>query len=653
MKTNFYFLLLTSFFSLFTTAQINEKEILFTVNDEEVLASEFIRVYNKNLDLVKDESQKDIDNYLGLFVDYKLKLQEAKKLELDKKPEYLRELSNYRKQLAKNFLTDTQVTESLVKEAYDRISYEVNAGHVLVRLPEDAPVEDTLKAYNEIVKLRNQVLSEGFETVKNKVHNGQTIFAEDLGFFGGFRMVYSFESAAFNTPVGELSQPFRTRFGYHVVKIFDKRKSKGEIEVAHILVSKQKKEQDSVSQDPEQRIKDIYTKLQQGESFESLAKQFSEDKSSASKGGKLSPFSSGQLNSKNFEETAFSLATKDDYSEPVETEIGWHIIKLIRKKPVESFEKMKGQLELKVKRDSRSKLINDAFKNKIRAYYNVELNNEALEYFNSIVTDSFYKRTWEVPENLNTGKLLNIIGKKQITYGEFATYLKNAQRKLRSQKPLSIVVEENYKEFIDSSVLKYYEDNLENENEEFANIVAEYRDGLLLFELMESEIWNAAKKDSLGLKEFYDKNKSKYILNERVEVLVASSPKEKIIKKVSKMLSDGFNEEKIKETLNKKGKVDVIFTSGIMDKTHQALPSDFQFKEGLSKIYRHNDSFVIANVKKLLPNEQLTFEDAKGRVITDFQEAKEKSWIQNLRETYLVELNTDVLDKIKTQITNN
>jgi peptidyl-prolyl cis-trans isomerase SurA len=653
MKTNFYFLLLTSFFSLFTTAQINEKEILFTVNDEEVLASEFIRVYNKNLDLVKDESQKDIDNYLGLFVDYKLKLQEAKKLELDKKPEYLRELSNYRKQLAKNFLTDTQVTESLVKEAYDRISYEVNAGHVLVRLPEDAPVEDTLKAYNEIVKLRNQVLSEGFETVKNKVHNGQTIFAEDLGFFGGFRMVYSFESAAFNTPVGELSQPFRTRFGYHVVKIFDKRKSKGEIEVAHILVSKQKKEQDSVSQDPEQRIKDIYTKLQQGESFESLAKQFSEDKSSASKGGKLSPFSSGQLNSKNFEETAFSLATKDDYSEPVETEIGWHIIKLIRKKPVESFEKMKGQLELKVKRDSRSKLINDAFKNKIRAYYNVELNNEALEYFNSIVTDSFYKRTWEVPENLNTGKLLNIIGKKQITYGEFATYLKNAQRKLRSQKPLSIVVKENYKEFIDSSVLKYYEDNLENENEEFANIVAEYRDGLLLFELMESEIWNAAKKDSLGLKEFYDKNKSKYILNERVEVLVASSPKEKIIKKVSKMLSDGFNEEKIKETLNKKGKVDVIFTSGIMDKTHQALPSDFQFKEGLSKIYRHNDSFVIANVKKLLPNEQLTFEDAKGRVITDFQEAKEKSWIQNLRETYLVELNTDVLDKIKTQITNN
>ncbi|MDX1699898.1 MAG: peptidylprolyl isomerase, partial [Melioribacteraceae bacterium] len=289
---------------------------------------------------------------------------------------------------------------------------------------------------------------------------------------------------------------------------------------------------------------------------------------------------------------------------------------------------------------------------KLKAYYKVEDNKEALEYFNTIVTDSFYKRTWAIPQAINTGKLLNKIGEKELTYGEFATYLMNAQRKLRTNKPLSVVVKDNYKAFIDSAVLKYYEDNLENENEEFANIVAEYRDGLLLFELMESEIWNAAKKDSLGLQKFYDKNKENYYLHERVEALVASSNKEKVINKVSKMLVDGYEEEKIKSTLNRKGQVDVIFTSGVMGKTHQALPSDFQFNEGVSKIYKHNDSFVVARVSKVMPKNQMSLEDAMGRVVTDFQDLKEKLWIQNLRETYSVEVNEDVLNKVKSQINN-
>ena len=649
MKIKFLFFFLIVFSSLYCNAQINKDDVLFTVDSETVLASEFIRVYNKNLDLVKDESQKDIDNYLDLFIDYKLKLQEAKKLGLDEKPEYLREFSNYRKQLAKNFLTDTQITESLVKEAYERISYEVNAGHVLIRLPEDAPAQDTLIAYNEIIKLRERVLNEGFENVKKEVHNGQTIFAEDLGWFGGFRMVYTFESAAFNTPVGELSQPFRTRFGYHVVKIFDKRKSRGEVEVAHILVSTKNKTTDTI-QNPEDRIKEIYTKLQQGEKFENLAKQFSDDKSSTKKGGKLSAFSSGQLNSKEFEETAFGLENKGDYSQPVKSEIGWHIIKLIEKKPIGSFDEMRGQLELKVKRDSRSKLINESFTKKIKNYYQVSDNKEALNYFNTIVTDSFFKRTWEIPQTLDKERSLNKIGEKEITYLDFANYLLNAQRKNRSQKPISDLVKDYYQEFINSSVLKYYEDNLEEENQEFANIVSEYRDGLLLFELMESEIWNAAKKDSLGLKAFYDKNRNNYFLNERIDAIVASSPNKKVIAKTSKLLSNGSTEDKIKEVLNKKGKVNVIFTSGIMDKNHQALPSDFEFKTGISKIYKHNDSFIVCKVNKILPKEQLSFEDARGRVVTDFQDQKEKSWMLTLRDTYKVVVNKEVLNKIKSQI---
>ena len=650
MRIKFSLTLFTLFISLNCVAQLKTNEVLFTVDDETILASEFIRVYNKNLDLVKDESQKDVDNYLDLFIDYKLKLKEAKKIGLDKKTNYLRELANYRKQLTKNYLTDTRVTDALIKEAYDRTANEVNASHVLVRLMENAPAKDTLKAYNEILKLRERVINEGFEVVKKDVHNGQTIFAEDLGFFSGFKMVYDFESAAYNTPVGELSQPFRTRFGYHIVKVFDKRKSKGEVEVAHIMISKNQKLRDSSQQKPEERIKDIYAKLQQGENFESLAKQFSEDKSSASKGGKLSPFSGGQLSSKQFEDAAFSLEKKEEISSPIETDFGWHIIKLYNKKPVASFENMKDQLAIKVKRDSRSKLINDAFVNKIKKQYNVVENKKALNYFISVLDDSYFKRTWSIPESLNKNKLLNAIGDKQISYGDFATYLHNSQRKSRVKKSFNQIVEEQYLEFLNKTVLSYYEDNLENENEEFANIVAEYRDGLLLFELMETQIWNAAKTDTLGLKKFYYNNKEKYFLKERVDVVVASSSKEKNAKKVAKYFSKGWTEDQIIKSLNKKGKVNVIFTSGIMDENHQALPANFEFKKGVSKVYNHNKSYIVAKVNSILQKEELSFEDAKGRVITDFQDQKEKLWMQKLHDTYKVNINNEVLNKVKAQI---
>ena len=629
-------------------SQSTKNDVLFTVDGEEIYTSEFLRVYNKNLDLVKDESQKDVDNYLNLFIDYKLKLKEAKKLGLDKKPKYLRELANYRKQLTKNYLTDSNVTEALVKEAYDRISYEVDASHVLIRLPETE--EDTVKAYNEILKLRERVLNEGFDKVKTEVHNGQTVFAEDLGYFSGFKMVYDFETAAFNTPIGEISKPFRTRFGYHVVLVNNKRKSRGEVEVAHIMISKKSK--DTLQQDLKERIHNIYNKIKQGENFESLAKEFSEDKSSASKGGKLSPFSGGQLSSKIFEETAFSLNTIDEVSQPLETEFGWHILKLLDKKPVQPFDKMKAQLELKVNRDARSKLINEAFVNKLKSKYGVKENKEAVKYFVSIVNQDFLKRTWKIPEDLTKEKTLNTIGSKTLTFGDFANYLLTGQRKIRKSKSLNLIVKEMYTEYLNQSVLNYYDSNLENENKEFANIVNEYRDGLLLFDLMESEIWNAAQKDSLGLKEFYTKNKDRYFLNERVDAVVASSPKEKVIKKVVTLFEKGLDKNEITETLNKKGKVNIIFTSGVMDKSHQAIPESLKFEKGISDIYNHNNSYIVAKINNVIPRESLSFEDARGRVISDFQEHKEKVWLAGLHKNYRVTVNNQVLDQIKAKINN-
>lgn len=636
-------------FGLFNMqAQTSEKDILFTVANEPVYASEFIRIFNKNLDLVQDESQKDVDEYLKLFINYKLKLKEAKEQGLDSKPSYIRELNNYKKQLAKNYLTDSEVTEELVAEAYERVSNEVNADHILIRLDEDAMPEDTLAAYNQLLKFRERVAKDGFEQVQKEVHNGKTIYAENLGYFTGFKMVYSFETAAYNTAVGEISMPFKTRFGYHIVIVNDIRKSRGERTVAHIMVAE--KQDDAAA--AEMRINDIYNKLQQGETFEALAKQFSDDKSSAQNGGKLSPFSGGQLSSNEFEEQAFALASVGDVSKPFKTEFGWHIIKLHDKKSIESFDKMKPELEAKVKKDSRSQLINTSLVNGLMEHYHVTYEQPALGYFESILSDDYFSGRWAMPTDFQGKKELIKIDTKTLIYDDFGQYLLKSQRKASGKKPLSKLVEEKYKAFLDSNLVQYQEENLENENEDFAHIVAEYRDGLLLFDLMETEIWNAAKSDSVGLNNFYQKNKSSYYWKERVDIRLASSSDKAVIKQVKKMLEQGDSDDAIKEALNTNEKVNVIFTTGILDKEHQAIPQNFEFKTGVSKVYTHNDTYIVALVNNLLPQEPKAYEEAKGQIISDYQIYKEQLWIEALGEKYPVVINDEVLGRVKKQIKN-
>ena len=249
--------------------------------------------------------------------------------------------------------------------------------------------------------MRDRIIKEGYETVQKEVHDGKTVFAEDLGYFSAFKMVYPFETAAFNTKVGEVSMPFRTRFGYHIVNVTDKRPSLGEVTVAHIMVANNQK--DSLL-NPETRIKEIYKKLQQGENFESLAKQFSDDKSSSSKGGVLSPFTGGQLGSQEFEDVAFSLEKKDEVSQPFKTDFGWHIVKLIRKKGIQPYEEVKAEFENKVKRDSRSQLINSALAKKLNETYKVVDNKEALSYFESIINDDYFKQSLGCSSRLRQGK---------------------------------------------------------------------------------------------------------------------------------------------------------------------------------------------------------------------------------------------------------
>ena len=482
-------------FSSLSFSQFNETDILFSVNDEPVLAGEFIRVYNKNIDLVEDESQKDVDNYLQLYINYKLKLSEAYFRELHKNDNYRKELKKYTNQLESTFLTDKVTQEKLLLEAYERTKYEVNISHVLIRMEEDD--NDTIDVYNNILSLRKLLLRDNIDSLIKNHHNGKDLIVEDLGYFSAFKMIYKFENIAYNTKIGEVSMPFRTRFGYHILKVNDKRNSLGEINVGHIMAYKNKP-------GSKEKIYGLYDSIEKGSNFESLAIKYSEDRNTSFKGGRLDPFTSGQLNSIKFENMAFSLNTPNEVSPPLETKHGWHIIKLYSKNKLKPIAEIKSILLNKIKRSSRSSIISDSFYAMLLDKYNLNYDNKNLKYFLSIINDS-----WEIPDTIEENKILIKIQNKNYTFLDFATYIKENKKsvKLKNKENIMHIM---YKDFINKNALEIYKDNLEHENLEYKYILKEYKEGLLLFDLMQEKIWNVASSDSINIKEFYQSNKSKY-----------------------------------------------------------------------------------------------------------------------------------------------
>ncbi|TCK66633.1 peptidyl-prolyl cis-trans isomerase SurA [Winogradskyella wandonensis] len=630
------------------TALAQTQETLLTVEGQEVSSDEFLKLYKKNLDLVKDESQKELDNYLELFINYKLKLKEAERLGLDKDVNYQREFENYKKQLTKNYLTDNQVTDALVKEAYDRMRYDIKASHILIM--DNPEEEDTLVAYNKLLDFRKVLKDEGFKAAKEKFHNGKTILVEDLGYFSAFKMVYDFESKAYKTQPGEVSMPFKTQFGYHIVRVDDKRPSRGQVTVAHIMVSL--KQKDSTI-NPEERVNTIYNKLQQGEAFDALAKQFSDDKSSARNGGKLRAFKSGQLSSVEFEDAAFAIKNIGDITKPIKTQYGWHIIKLLNKEPIQDFEDIKPNLEAQVKRDQRSKLINSAMAKKLSKKYTVVKNEETKAYFKPILEDAYFSGKFNLPSDYNGNTAVIKINDSIYSNNDFLQFLKSKQRQyMRQQTTVKKVLDAELPLFYEQSILKFREDNLVNENKEFADILKEYKDGLLLFSLMEKEIWNKAAKDSTGLRAYYEANKNSYQWEDRIEATIATGSKKANAELVKKLWNDGKTDEEIKKELNTGKSNTIIFTQGTFEKSNQKLPSNLKFSEGISDVYFNNENYHVINISKVLKTGPKSLDEARGSVVNDYQAFIEAQWLENLREKYKVSVNQKVLKLLKAKFKN-
>jgi peptidyl-prolyl cis-trans isomerase SurA len=479
-------------------------KVLLAIGNEKVLVSDFMRVYEKNLDAIENEDEKDVQKNIELYINYRLKVKEAYRIQLDTLSSYKKEIETYRNQLSLPYLQDSSFINKLVEDAYFRIKNEVKAKHILVRTPTVATPKDTLEAYAKIKNIREKILKgEDFEKVAVEFSEDPSAKADpasgregnkgNLGYFSAFRMVFPFEDAAYKTKVGEVSAPFKTRFGYHILQVDSVRLSKGEVEVAHILITDK-------TEKGENLINEVYDKLQKEEQFKTLALKYSDDEGTKSKGGVLRKFGTGVM-VKEFEDAAFSLEKEASYSKPFQSRFGWHIVQLIKKHPIDSFENLKADLLQRVRSDERAQLSQMAVIQKLRKKYSITENQNSKSILDA-------KNIRNSAKDSLQDEILKI-NERSISQEKFVNYIKDKTGK---------AVFELYEDFKNEEILNYYKENLEKSAPQFATTLQEYKDGLLLFELMQQTIWEKSTKDSLGLKTFFDENVSKYSSNELSKV---------------------------------------------------------------------------------------------------------------------------------------
>ena len=447
--------------TLISSLSAQNDPVILSVDGKSINKSEFESVYKKNNGKEVNTDKKSINDYMELFINFKLKVKEAEALGLDTSMAFKQELAGYRKQLAAPYLTDKNVNENLINEAYERLKNEIRASHILVKCAEDALPKDTIIAFNKINEYRKRAIKgEDFSKLAaESAKDGDPSAAEnkgDLGYFTSLQMVYPFENAAYQTKINEISSIVRTRFGYHILKVIDKRQNQGEVLVSHIMVRLKKEMNATDSANAKKKINEINAKLKLGEKFEDLAKQFSEDKTSSEKGGELSWFSTGKMPVPEFEAVSFSLKNKGDLSEPFMTKFGWHIVKLIDKKAIPaSFESMKAELKQRVNKDSRSqagkssliaqvKKENNYKENKVVAGKKVSF--PALDEIETKVDSTYFQGKWKAEKANGLTKELFTLGNKKYTQEDFAKYLETRQTR-RSVADKHFTIEQQYKNF--------------------------------------------------------------------------------------------------------------------------------------------------------------------------------------------------------------
>jgi len=640
MKAKFItFLCLLSFFS------INAQTLLEIENDK-ITLDEFKNVFFKNS---HDEEidKKYLDEYMDLFINFKLKVYEAKKLKMDTITSFINELEGYAEQLSIPYLKNKEFDESLVNEAYERMKLDIRASHILLSVPKESTQKEENDIFNKIIDIRNEIKNNkiNFSDAAKKYSDDKSALVNggDLGYFTAFMMVYDFETAAYNTAVGEISMPVKTKYGYHIISVSDKRNAIGEVKVSHIMFKTGEGADEKKINSSKERIKEIYENLIAGELFEDLAERFSEDRSTAVNGGALPAFGVGKMVSE-FEKNAFKLENIGDFSKPFRTKFGWHIVKLLEKNPVPLIEESKEDIIRKIQRDGRNDLSKEALFSKLRKEYKIKHNSSVFSSIRKVANKDLTNGSWNGNYTKNN-EILFYIDDHVVYLNLFIEYL------IKNQS-VGSNIDKMYQDFLNISLLNYEKSQLENKYPEYKALINEYREGILLFDLTNKKVWKKAVEDTVGLNEFFQQNKDNYTWDDRVEATIYTCNNINTTLKVrahifKNKLGLELKNDDLLSSANENNPLSLKIETKKYLKGDNKFIDELKWVKGTSPNIKQSDnSIVIIDIHNVLPKTYKTLEETKGKVISDYQSELESAWINILRNKYSVNVNKEVLYSI-------
>ena len=519
-------MLLVTLFVLSARAQ-NDDPVLMTVGSETVTKSDFVKAYQKN-SMLSEATETDLRDYLRLYSDYRMKVQEAKAMKLDTAKVFQREWESYKLQYAQQYLIDTEVSDQLLEETTDRARYQVRASHLLIMIPDDASPKDTLAAYHKIMKIRDEIVN-GLDFNDAAARYSEDQSAQDhinpqskrtqygnrgeLGYFSVLEMIYPFETAAYATPVGQVSMPIRTQFGYHLVYVQDKIPAVAKLYVSQIFIKDSSALNRNVNHDEFiRRCALVKQKFQQGIPFDSLAAKFSEDVATKNNGGRMEPFAPNRRPG-NYVHAALSLK-QGEISDPIPSSIGWHILRLDSVIYTTVNDEFKYMIKNRLARDPRSKKSKESLVEKLKVEYNYQEPGKAaaMKFFKKNMADNFFQSKHVAVDSLKGIEKLKpmcTFANQTVTAREFGKYLSRYQG---AQLKGSMVnfLEQVFPNFVGEKILQYESTQLMTKYPEYRDVVNEVYDGLMIYEINSVKVWNAAIEDTVGTQLFYEQIKSQF-----------------------------------------------------------------------------------------------------------------------------------------------
>ena len=632
-------------------AKKTKPEVLFTINNDTVFVDEFVRMYNKNSEY-KDCEKQSVDEYLKMYILFKQKVADAKTLKLDTEKSFTDEFQKYRSQILTNAMVDSSFFKNEVKAVYNRLNKEVNASHILINFPSNPTPKDTLEAYTKASDILKKAKSGiDFKTLAYDYSQDPSVERNggNLGYFGVFKMVYPFEKAAFETTKGKISNLVRTQFGYHIIKVNDFRISEGQRKASHILLLDMANTPKQKSIHAKILIDSIYNLLLEGKNFGYLASKFSEDKSSARNGGQL-PFLSRGQTVPEFDNKVYSMNKINSFSKPFKTKYGWHIVKLDEIKKIGTFEEEKKSIENKLSNiiggeNLKNRLIENNIKQNFSPINNAILSKIATKLNSNTDTSTKSLNLFDKEETLFTAN------NKKITNNQLIEFIKD-----RNYKPspnqntiqFTQTMAELFRKDISESIII---NNILKNNSEIKLLLKEYYEGILMFNVMEKQIWGKAQNDSVLAKKHYENNKEKYTWDKVSKATIITFPNSFKESKITSLAKLCFKKQTKFETkvqeLNNKNEEKISFNNIEKPKGKNATLDLFEWKEGVSKISTENNTKTIVVFRKIETNKQKTLDEAKGEIIAEIQNELEEKWTSLIQQKYPPVLNMEQVNRLK------